>query len=247
MLNDTQSSEMMIHIKKQEILIKRIITLTKWFRSTNMWFMILYLICFAIISCIWSFFYTEDIIKRVEQGMIPELTIMIIIFTSIIFLPQKLIYFPLQKIIKINLYLAETNNAIDSIESILKKNQLLYKTLKELSILNTYVLNGVVINSRKWNTKVDRNIESEKETVAFDKLISKFYRYEFEFIISILTNLRSDLQIRLNEQKESLEWARSEVESNIKWSNNLEQVSEIQKIRLDRQIEQFEELQRVLN
>ena len=62
----------------------------------------------------------------------------------------------------------------------------------------------------------------------------------------ILIDLHSDLSTRLLEQQKSLEWAKSEVEKNLRWTNALEQVSEIQKARLDRQIEQFEELQRVL-
>lgn len=66
------------------------------------------------------------------------------------------------------------------------------------------------------------------------------------FIISVLTDLRSDLSIRITEQQQSLESAKSEVEKNIAWTTELNQVSELQRARLDRQIEQFEELQRVL-
>lgn len=66
------------------------------------------------------------------------------------------------------------------------------------------------------------------------------------FVQLILTDLRSDLAIRLSEQQKTLEQAKSEVEQTIKWSTELEQVSELQQARLDRQIEQFEELQKVL-
>ncbi len=65
-------------------------------------------------------------------------------------------------------------------------------------------------------------------------------------IIINLTDLRSDLATRLAEQQQILEWAKSEVEKNITGTPELLAVSEAQKIRLDRQIEQFEELQRVL-
>ena len=77
--------------------------------------------------------------------------------------------------------------------------------------------------------------------------ITNYLKSELTIYTLSLNNLRSDLMIRLDEQKKSLESAKSEVESNIKWSSKLEQVSEIQRIRLDRQIEQFEELQSVLN
>lgn len=64
--------------------------------------------------------------------------------------------------------------------------------------------------------------------------------------LSLLTDLRSDLSIRLTEQQQTLESAKSEVKNNITWTPELNQVSELQRARLDRQIEQFEELQRVL-
>ncbi|MDD2693947.1 MAG: hypothetical protein PHY14_03365 [Candidatus Gracilibacteria bacterium] len=64
--------------------------------------------------------------------------------------------------------------------------------------------------------------------------------------LSSLINLRSDLQLRLEEQQKTLEQAKSEVEQNIHGTIELEQISELQQARLDKQIEQFEELQRVL-
>jgi hypothetical protein len=69
---------------------------------------------------------------------------------------------------------------------------------------------------------------------------------ELILLIEYLTDLRSDLTIRLAEQQKTLEQAKSEVEQNIHGTSELNQVSELQSARLDRQIEQFEELQRVL-
>ena len=69
---------------------------------------------------------------------------------------------------------------------------------------------------------------------------------QYTIILSILLDLRSDLAIRLTEQQSTLEQAKSEVEKNIVGTPELLAVSELQKTRLDRQIEQFEELQRVL-
>ena len=81
------------------------------------------------------------------------------------------------------------------------------------------------------------------------KAINKINMYLQKYIsdlMKFLLDLRSDLANRLTEQQQILKWAKSEVEKNITGSPELLAVSEAQKIRLDRQIEQFEELQRVL-
>lgn len=67
-----------------------------------------------------------------------------------------------------------------------------------------------------------------------------------QWIYPLILDLRSDLATRLTEQQQILEWAKSEVVRNITGTPELLAVSEVQKARLDRQIEQFEELQRVL-
>jgi phage shock protein A len=76
--------------------------------------------------------------------------------------------------------------------------------------------------------------------------IQDSYRKIVLWVLLVLTDLRSDLATRLTEQKQSLESAKTEVEKNITGTPELLAVSEAQKLRLDRQIEQFEELQRVL-
>ncbi len=62
----------------------------------------------------------------------------------------------------------------------------------------------------------------------------------------IINDLGSDLEKQLTEKQKILESAKSEVSKHITWTTELDQVSELQRARLDRQIEQFEELQRVL-
>ncbi len=69
---------------------------------------------------------------------------------------------------------------------------------------------------------------------------------EIRYFYNILTQLQSELNIKISEQQNSLESAKSEVERNINGTPELLAVSEEQKIRLDRQIEQFEELQKRL-
>ena len=69
---------------------------------------------------------------------------------------------------------------------------------------------------------------------------------ELLFCTGILENLRSDLTTRLAEKQSVLESAKTEVEKHITGTPELLAVSEAQKTRLDRQIKQFDELQRVL-
>lgn len=93
-----------------------------------------------------------------------------------------------------------------------------------------------------WRKSLIKLMYGEKIFLVYMEIITGIS----EFFYKILTDLRSDLSIRLAEQQQSLESARSEVEKNIAWTTELNQVSELQRARLDRQIEQFEELQRVL-
>ncbi len=77
----------------------------------------------------------------------------------------------------------------------------------------------------------------------------EIYQYLAEravFILAFSINLRSDLQVRLMEQQKILESAKSKVSKHITWTTELDHVSGLQRVRLDKQIEQFEELQRVL-
>ena len=76
--------------------------------------------------------------------------------------------------------------------------------------------------------------------------LNRTIKKSLSWSISIITNLQNDLTLRLTEQQKALEWAKSDVEMNIAWTPELNGVSELQKARLDRQIEQFEELQKVL-
>ena len=80
-------------------------------------------------------------------------------------------------------------------------------------------------------------------------ILKQFIDYtdaQFNGILDTILNLRSDLATRLTEQQQILESAKSEVEKNISGTPELIAVSEAQKTRLERQIEQFEELQKVL-
>ena len=76
--------------------------------------------------------------------------------------------------------------------------------------------------------------------------INMYLQKNISDLMNFLIDLRSDLASRLTEQRQILESAKTEVEENITGTPELIAVSELQKTRLDRQIEQLEELQRVL-
>jgi hypothetical protein len=139
--------------------------------------------------------------------------------------------------IKLNKDLIESYDKISTMDYILQKTEhILQVTDSILSMRNIKfpaIFNILGYKHLAWKLVLD--------WIYWEGLVG-----EINFLWKILTDLRSDLNIRLTEQQMVLESAKSEVDSNIKWTTELEQVSELQKIRLDKQIEQFEELQRVL-
>ncbi len=173
---------------------------------------------------------------------------LIILITS----PLFLLFFLKNRILKeldylkeFNDYLKETIKQCDNIEKILEKNERIKHILKRLSIYIKLNPNFFVTQEISDNTILTPFRRGRKnQTIA--PLFWKMYAEECFLILEILTDLRSDLTIRLAEQQKTLEWAKIEVSENIKWTTELTQVSELQKARLDKQIEQFEELQKVL-
>ena len=123
-------------------------------------------------------------------------------------------------------YIQKDIKNVQDIDTILEKVNELFFLHKKLIFINSCILYF--------------HFGSEKS--SFSLTLS----YSLTWMNMILQNLRSDLTLRLAEQQKTLEWAKSDVEMNIRWSTELNAVSELQKARLDRQIEQFEELQRVL-
>ncbi len=65
-------------------------------------------------------------------------------------------------------------------------------------------------------------------------------------ILALLNHFKNEFIHEVKEKHEVLTYAKWELTKHLGWSSELSKVSELQKIRLDRQIEQFEELQRVL-
>ncbi|MBP6981466.1 hypothetical protein KBB25_01680 [Candidatus Gracilibacteria bacterium] len=109
----------------------------------------------------------------------------------------------------------------ENIDQILNQIGLIYKASKNLSWLAKY---------KKGGSSIYRSL-AEKEYI---------------FCLSILKILNSDLSIQIEKQQLILESVKSEVEKNLSGTPELLEVSEAQKLRLDRQIEQFKELQKRL-
>ncbi len=119
---------------------------------------------------------------------------------------------------------------LDKINKIYFIMRILLKIKKFWKFINKLTLNSNYVSLRKNSLMLliellDRNIN---------------------WIIWLLSDLRSDLSIRLTEQRSLLESAKWDVKKHIQWTTELESISELQKIRLDKQIEQFEELQKIL-
>ena len=95
----------------------------------------------------------------------------------------------------LNLRLKRGLEKIDTTDLIIKKINLIYEQVisihSYLSTIDHYYFDDAYFEQRESIQK------------------------EITFILRVLTNLRSDLQLRLEEQKNSLEQAKSEVEKNI--------------------------------
>ncbi len=141
-------------------------------------------------------------------------------------MPLRLIRMLYKKSSSLNTALKKELIRLSRVDTIIKMITWIYETLKSIQSLRRYIW---------WIFSKDTQ-----------KILNEYFRFMYTDILSLITNLRSDLSARLLEQQKSLEWAKTEVEKHIGWTSELEQVSELQKARLDRQIEQFEELQRVL-
>ena len=122
--------------------------------------------------------------------------------------------------------LQESIEKIEDITTIQEKMHEIWKTIKKILILRKVL---------SWITTKKSFIE-----------INNYFKTEIGVFLSSMINLRSDLLTRIEEQKQTLTWAKADVEDHISGTTALEQVSELQRARLDEQIHQFEELQRVL-
>ncbi len=148
------------------------------------------------------------------------------IFYHIGILPYRIISNLYEKGNSIGSLLKMESKKAGNTENILIQTQLLYKKLKKIIVLRKVCW---------WFLRRESNKALD---IYFELIQIQAY--------NLLINLRSDLTLRLTEQQQTLEQAKADVSTHIHWTNELNQVSGLQQARLDKQIEQFEELQRVL-
>lgn len=130
----------------------------------------------------------------------------------------------------------------------------IYKEIPRIqsSIQGYDEIETLIINIDKWYdnlyylkySKLLKIISKFGNISKFD--IQGFVDHNIREFQKVIFDFKNDLGVHINEQQKILESAKLEVENNIKWTPELEEVSELQKIRLDNQVKQFEELQRVL-
>ncbi len=109
-----------------------------------------------------------------------------------------MIYY-LRSIRQLNIELFLTIKPLDKINILEIKINQIQKFMRKLFIFRKLSF-GSVITISKYNE------------INIDSLFKYFFNKECEFIAVILNNLRSDLKLRLREQQQTLEQAKSEVE-----------------------------------
>lgn len=117
------------------------------------------------------------------------------------------------------------------------------------NLINSFDSVSTVDEVLEKTKQIYRLLESNTATLANAKNSWKYKRFidkELVFFHKILSDLRSDISIHLLEQQSLLHSAKSDLTKNLTWTPELLAVSEAQKLRLDRQISQFEELQKKL-
>ncbi len=147
--------------------------------------------------------------------------------------------------------------------------------LSELAMMPIYIFNTLwnkiiqikdVLNDRKnyiWDLKelvslintlhnLMKKILFLKKTFLFfltkktNKQIKTYFQMVQENILNILKELKYELEMEISIQNERLTQAKFDLSQNLTGTPELLAVSEAQKIRLDKQIEEFEELQKRL-
>lgn len=122
----------------------------------------------------------------------------------------------------------------------------LLKNYEKMSSINDILNKISEIQKYIKNLQKYRKIWTYTSTKTGIFYMELYIRKEISFIQELMIDLRSDLSGNMREKQEVLTKAKSEVEKNLTGTPELLEVSEVQKLRLDRQIEQFEVLQKRL-
>lgn len=157
----------------------------------------------------------------------------------------------LADLIFLHTYLVDEKEKLSNFEEIYDKLTAMHYLIDELRYYAKYPprLRGHSESFRELQwvqesmiTHKDKILMMEGNAINIQKLVEN----EMEFLYSYIDDIIDDLHIRLQEQQDILQEAKSSLSTHIQGTPELLAVSEAQQIRLDRQIEQFEELQRVL-
>lgn len=182
-----------------------------------------------LIFSAWGFF-----VAQTEDSSLSMKMISLWIFSvALLLIFGCYVFFYRFKLIKKIHHLFEISNTETDIQEILTQIEDIYQFFTHKKIFFSYMTSQMGKNG----TIALQRIQEQKK---------KSWWAIIEFLVIFLRKLSIDLQDQVTKQKQTLEQAKSEVEKNIQWTGELAQVSDLQKARLDRQIEQFEELQRIL-
>lgn len=117
-------------------------------------------------------------------------------------------------------------------------------------------INELFLQKARTVDTIDLLLEDLKSILHYIRILSilrwfhfvslKFLVVQFEYFIMLIAEIRSDILINISRQEDLLNQAKLEAETYIQWTTALKQTSELQKARIDMQIMQFEELQKII-
>ena len=210
-------------IEYLKYLIKGYTNLNNFYKPTMESHGFLYWIFFALfIIWIASYINWSEIYLSIIPPLIIALPWIILIARDYIeYLKVNKIIKTLNNTAKINKNLQDFENRNFDIDSLLESIE---------DIENTYI----------------NLYQNKKDIIINNKKFLLFYKKQVDHFFQILVYFSTILNRKMNGQQKALKSAKSEVSKHITWTPEFDQISELQRARLDRQIEQFEELQRVL-
>ena len=115
--------------------------------------------------------------------------------------------------------------------------------LEEIFILNKEADKDIK-NITSQITIIDSIIDSLKQ--IWGKKFSLYFPMTLSNIFELIRQSQNDLIEKIEEHILWIKLAQTDLSKNLSWNDELSQMVRLQKSRLDRQIEQFEELQRTL-
>lgn len=183
----------------------------------------------SIVAGVYAFILIISI--NISQTIFMRLLIPIILFCGIVLLVgsalcEELISRHLKMIKQKILLISSTDIVWENIQEILTTTQHIATLTEKVSKLS--------ILFRLFYTK--------KKQYKLYEIVTLLYSW----LPTVLKELQEYLNIHIQEQQSSLRDAKYELSKNLSWVTDLVQVATLQESRLNRQIEQFEELQRTL-